>query len=433
MHKNADVVVIGAGMFGSAAAKYLSRAGADIVVVGPPEPTRPAVAGLADIGAYHDESRIARCLGWDRFWGTVDTRSTARYREIEAESGVGFFRECGALAVISLSLRQHTGAMLRAGEDDGVAVERMSAADLRRTFPVLHVPPMAGGIEGLLERRNAGYLAPRQLVRAQLRLAVASGARLLRGTVTSLRRDERAGRWRVRLEPAEGGSPASVTAERVLVAAGSLVNHSRALPLPHQLDLRVFTEPNLLFEVGGDQLRQLEGLPTIVTIDPEDTGNDNHSAYLIPPVRYPDGRWYLRIGPAMQPIVHELRTAQDAHRWHARQRTTPEQAAFLTRMTRTLLPGLEPLRIREACCVVDKTPSRYPYIGHLDDRTLTVAVGGNGHGARGSDEIGRLAATTALNQPWDFPLPQQTFTPTTTAADAPPDRPDYLRPPFGLC
>ncbi|MET8100378.1 FAD-dependent oxidoreductase [Streptomyces sp. NPDC005236] len=34
MIEEADVVVVGAGMFGSAAAKYASRAGADVLVIG---------------------------------------------------------------------------------------------------------------------------------------------------------------------------------------------------------------------------------------------------------------------------------------------------------------------------------------------------------------------------------------------------------------
>ncbi|MET7987531.1 FAD-dependent oxidoreductase [Streptomyces sp. NPDC005281] len=41
MIEEADVVVVGAGMFGSAAAKYASRAGADVLVIGPVHhPTR---------------------------------------------------------------------------------------------------------------------------------------------------------------------------------------------------------------------------------------------------------------------------------------------------------------------------------------------------------------------------------------------------------
>jgi len=97
-----------------------------------------------------------------------------------------------------------------------------------------------------------------------------------------------------------------------------------------------------------------------VTIDPEDSGDDNLSAYLLPPVRYPDGRWYLRIGPGMQPAVRELHTAEEMRTWYARRRITPEQAALLTKMARTLLPVVEPMAVREACCIVDKTPRATP-------------------------------------------------------------------------
>ncbi|MFK4546502.1 glycine/D-amino acid oxidase-like deaminating enzyme [Streptomyces tendae] len=40
-----DVVVVGAGTFGSAAGKYLSRAGARVLVVGPAEPADGETAG----------------------------------------------------------------------------------------------------------------------------------------------------------------------------------------------------------------------------------------------------------------------------------------------------------------------------------------------------------------------------------------------------
>ncbi|MEU1228007.1 hypothetical protein [Streptomyces sp. NPDC005828] len=72
-------------------------------------------------------------------------------------------------------------------------------------------------------------------------------------------------------------------------------------------------------------------------------------------------------------------------------------------MTRTLLPGLVPVSVCGACRVVVKTRSRYPYIGRLGENGLYVAVDGNGHGARGRDEIGRLASTVVLGQERDFP------------------------------
>ncbi|WP_329394845.1 NAD(P)/FAD-dependent oxidoreductase [Streptomyces melanogenes] len=228
MVRHAEVAVVGAGMFGSAAAKYLTRAGADTIVIGPAHPAYGTTARLPEYGAHQDESRIARCLGWDRFWGTVDTRSTARYRDIEAESGISFFHECGSLALAATLLGDHTRAMLSTGREDGVVVERLSDAEVRGEFPELCPPPIAGGVDALLERKNAGYINPRRLVRSQLKLAAAAGARLLRGSVTSVRRDEKTGLGRVRGEGATGG-PLSVDAERILVAAGALINHNDAL------------------------------------------------------------------------------------------------------------------------------------------------------------------------------------------------------------
>lgn len=429
----AEVAVVGAGMFGSAAAKYCARQGADTVLVGPSEPDCRARTALGEFGAWADESRIARRLGWDEVWGALDARSTARYRDIEVESGIGFFHECGALALMAGSLRERTGRMLRAGSEAGVVVERLSEAGLRRDFPDLGALPLAGGVEGLLERKDAGHLNPRRLVAAQRRLAVGAGARLVDGTVAEIDQP-RGGRWRVRTNDGRH----LIEADKVLIAAGSLINHTGTLPQGHTLDLQVFTEPNLLLELDDQALRRLRDLPTVVTIDPEDSGSANLSAYLIPPLRYPDGKWYVRVGPAMQPIVRQLHTAEQVQAWYARQQLAPDQSAFLKRMAGILLPGLKPVSVRSACCVVDKTASRFPYIGRYGDREcLTVAVGGNGHGARGSDEIGRLAADVVLDRPWDFPVPREAFVPVAASPaadhDDDHDHPCYLRPPFGLC
>ncbi|MFG2963291.1 NAD(P)/FAD-dependent oxidoreductase [Streptomyces sp. NPDC048288] len=435
---NAEVVVVGAGMFGAAAAKYLARGGADVLVIGPggQSPSHGAPASLAPFGAHHDEARIVRRLGWDRVWGTLDTRSADRMRALEAESGIGFLTECGALALMGKGVRDRTAEMLRLAGAAGVTVEELSGTDLGRDFPDLALPPVAGGVDGLLERQSAGYLNPRLLVRAQLRLAAAAGARLVNGQVATVDKNPSpAGRWLAQGTAADG-TAVHARAEQVVVATGALANQSGALPTGVRLDLHAYTEPNLLFEVPAGQLERFRDLPTVVVVDPEDRGNDNLSVYLLPPVRYPDGKWYVRTGPGMQPLVRELRTAEEMLAWCAGGTIGAEQARFLAAMTRTLIPALEPVSVRPSCCVVDKTPTRHPYIGPLgEDDGLFVAVGGNGHGARGSDEIGRLAATLVLGGQWDFPLPREVFAPVPAPAPrvSGADRPPYLTPPFGLC
>jgi sarcosine oxidase len=430
-----EVAVIGAGMFGSAAARHLSRAGTHVVVVGPAEPTTGTGVSQHAFGAHFDEARITRRLGWDEVWGTTDARSQERFADIEAESGITFFHERGSLVLMARSIGHRTDAILHQCANVGIAVERMSEDALRDEFPDLGLPPMSGGVEGLLERRQAGYLNPRRLVRAQLALTVAAGGRLLRAAVTGVHKDPASGLWCLRLQGDDGGS-GDIRAERILVATGAFTNQNKVLPEGHRLALHAFSEPNLLFEIGDDQLGRLQHLPPVVTVDPEDSGDANMSLYLLPPIRYPDGKWYMRIGPGMQPIVQELRTVDEMLSWYSRQEITAHQEAFLTMTMHLLVPELKPVSVRAACCIIEKTHSRYPYLGHLDDdESLTVAVGGNGHGARGSDEIGRLAATVVLGQPWDCPIPQSVFAPVAAGDDTDRDqeRPSFLKPPFGLC
>ncbi|MEU6411117.1 FAD-dependent oxidoreductase [Microbispora sp. NPDC046933] len=427
-----EVVVVGAGMFGSAAAKHLSRSGADVLVIGPAEPRGGDPVSQYAFGAYFDEARITRRLGWDAVWGTTDARSLERFRDIESESGVRFFHECGSLVLMAKSIGHKTVAILRQCQADGIVVERLREEELRAEFPGLGVPPFPGGAEGLLEREQAGYLNPRRLVQAQLALTVAAGGRVLRAAVTGIRKEEGSGLWRLRV--AGDGGDRQIRAEKVLIATGALTNHNNVLPAGCELALYAFTEPNLLFEVGDHQLDRLRHLPALVTVDPEDTGDDNMSLYMLPPIRYPDGRWYMRIGPGMQPLVEELRTVEEMVSWYARQEITSRQQAFLTSMMQMLVPELKPESVRPACCIIEKTPSRYPYIGRVEDG-LTVAVGGNGHGARGSDEIGRLASTVVLGEAWDCPVPQEVFAPITADAAIRREggRPEFLKPPFGLC
>jgi len=426
-----EVAVVGAGMFGSAAAKHLSCAGADVVVIGPGEPESDTT--VSAIGAYYDEARISRRLGWDRVWGTLDTRSLERFRNIEIESGICFFRECGSLVLMPRSVGEQMSIMLRQCEADGIEIERASDKVIRREFPGLRPPPLAGGTEGLLERKQAGYLNPRRLVEAQLALSEAAGGTLVREVVTAVRKDAEAGLWRLQL--GGPGQTGEISAQKVLVATGALTNYNSVLPANVQLALHAFTEPNLLLEVVGEQLARLNRLPTVVTVDPLDSGNANMSMYLVPPIRYPDGKWYMRIGPGMQPIVRELRTADEAVAWYRQQKVTAEQAEFLLAMMRMVLPGLKPASLAVSCCIIEKTVSGYPYIGHInDDESLTVAVGGNGHGGRGSDEIGRLAATLVLGKRWESPIPQEVFRPIPAHAGLTGnrERQKFLSPPFGL-
>lgn len=426
-----DVAVIGTGLFGSAAAKYLSFMGAEVVLIGPQEPQTQSLATPAEFSAHYDEARITRRLGWDAAWGEFDSRSLDRFRSIEHVSGVEFFHECGSLVLMAGSIRTRTDSIMRDCAERSIHVDRLDESRLKATFPMLHTPQLAGGVEALWEPADAGYLDPRSLVRAQLALTRQAGGTVVRGVASDITRDTLAGSWRIKVNK---GDRAEVNAQQVLLATGALTNHLNLLPpSAAPLALHVFEEPNLLLEVSSAQLPELRQLAPVVTVDPADNGNDNMSVYLIPPVLYPDGRWYVRIGPGMQPIVQELSCADDMIDWYRRQRINTQQKSFLAREAHRLLPQLSEAPSRGATCLIEKTPTRLPFLGPTgDDPSMSVMVGGNGHGARGSDEIGRLAARQALGMSWDSSIAEARFVPTTMDNESRP-RPGFLKPPFGLC
>ena len=428
MRRSAEIVVVGAGMFGSATAKYLSREGADVVVVGPFEPIEGQEVGPSDFGAFFDQARICRRLGWDNVWATLDSASLERFRDIEEQAGLQFFHEIGSLVLMPGEIANRTRSMLRQCRDGGVEIARLSRDSLRAKFPAIGLPDLKGGVDGLYERVGAGYIDPRNLVSAQLTLTAAAGGRHLPTTVVGLSRGDKG--WVVQLR--ESGGICEIEATKVLLATGAFMNHNGLLPTRLHLAMKAFTEPNLLFKVGEDQLRALMDLPPIVVVDSNDVGDGNMSCYLLPPIRYPDGQWYVRIGPGMQPFVEQLVSAEDMVSWYRRQRISDRQRVFLSGTQAALLPTLDPLATRDASCIIEKTPTGYPFIGWLEDG-LGVVTGGNGHGARGSDEIGRLAALMALGKPWDSTLARDMFAPMKSCEDSWSRGFEKLKPPFGLC
>jgi glycine/D-amino acid oxidase-like deaminating enzyme len=431
MSSLADVAIVGTGMFGAAAAKYLSREGLRVVALGPAEPTGEQPVDQHAFAAHYDQGRICRRLGWDPVWAYLDARSLERFRGIEAESGLDFFSDCGSLILIAKSIRDRTDKILSQAVDDGVHVERMDPDALGRRFAMLGLPQITGGVEGLFEPTGAGLLNPRKLVAAQLALAIEAGATLIRGAVVATQK--RRGVWRLQVNSEQGHR--EIRAKSMLIATGALTNHNGALPDDRLLAMQAYTEPNLFFEVDQPPSSSIWDLPPVVTVDPDDVGNANKSTYMIPPVQYPDGKCYMRIGPGMQPLVYRLSTAAEMIEWYRAQQVTPEQFHFLSAAISELIPTWTLPKARHATCIVEKTVTGYPYIGFLDsDETLAVAVGGNGHGARGSDEIGRLAALTVAGKPLDCPLPGDTFTPVTEADPrAVWNQSSKLKPPFGLC
>ena len=363
------IAVVGRGLIGAGAARHLALMGHKVVLIGPDEPVDKSThQGV--FASHYDEGRITRSLDADGFWADVSRASIARYAEIESASGVRFYHGCGAV----LAGAGGSEWMARVGEvrdSRRIASRYMLGADLRGTFPYLRLPD---DMAGYYEAQDAGYINPRRLVRAQGIAFGRAGGSVVSATVQSLSENGQG----VVLRTDQG----DMEADRVLVAAGGFSN---AL-LDNAVPLTVYARTVALIEVGAAEAARLAGMPSLVL-----RLSGGRDPYLLPPIRYPDGKTYLKIGGDP---VDEVVQGQEVGDWF-RSGGKTEVGAYLTEIIREILPGLESLSTCTDACVTVFSPGDRPVIEQLSDR-ISVATAGCGRGAKCSDELGRMAAQTVL-------------------------------------
>ncbi len=372
-----DVAVIGRGLIGSAAARHLAEAGHDTVLIGPGEP--PDLGQWTGPFASHwDEGRITRVAARDRMWATVARRSIDRYHDIEIRSGIGFHVPRGV--AIAFSNAAEWAEHSRACGGDARVVD---AADFEKDTGI-HVP---SGNPVAVEGPPAGFINPRRLVAAQTRLAQRAGTVVDPSVALSI--DGEAGSFLI------STGDGSHRARQVLLATGAFGEDLIA----ERFALIRRPRTVLLAE-----MEDTGRLPSLLMGDIPDPRLEE--VYWVPPVRYPDGRVYLKIGGEMDAVPGAEPEA--VVRWFNAGGSRDEIDALRTTL-RQLLPGAEIRSWDSRPCVISDTPTGHPYLAFAREG-IAVALGGNGSAAKSSDELGRLAALLVSRGEWtDADLPASEF------------------------
>ena len=198
-----DVVVIGAGAMGSAAAYALARRGARVTAIDRFAPPHAR-------GSSHGRTRIIREAYFEHpAYVPLVRRAYHLWAELERGTGRALFRRTGGLTLGAEDGVLVSGA-LRSAREHAVDHEVLDAGALRRRVPALAPPPNTVAV---LEHR-AGVLFPERCVEALRAAARARGAQLLT--------EERVVRW-----DASSGFVSVTTdravhrARRVILAAGA--------------------------------------------------------------------------------------------------------------------------------------------------------------------------------------------------------------------
>lgn len=389
-----EYMVIGKGLLGCAATHYLSQWSQHVAVLGPDEPADFA-RHQGVFASHYDQGRQTRLLSRSPIWSEINRQAMLNYPVLQAQSGMSFYRPVGALYANADRVTRGNPYRdyRRIAQELEVAHEWYEPEDQswREPFPDLDFP---AGYSVLYEPAPAGYVNPRDYLRAELTLAEQHGAVAIRETAVDISQTAHA----ITIDTAEGNR---YTAAKVLVAAGAFTNCHNLLPYP--LDLPAKTETVILGEVSAADASRLEGYPTVLyRIDDPDISD----IYMTPPIQYPNGRFYIKMG-CNTSADSWPKTLEEMQAWF---RDGDSNACHdaLCRALDSLWPSVDILATETKRCMVCYTPSGHPSIDRVEG-ALYVATGGNGGGATGSDTLGRLAAGLVFDDRWPASIPRQPF------------------------
>lgn len=369
-----DVIVLGLGAMGSAAAAHLARRGLRTLGL---EQYGPA----HDKGSSHGESRMIRKAYFEHpAYVPLLERSYALWRELEAESGTDLLTVTGGLLIGSPESATVAGGRASA-ERWGLAHRILERSELIAEFPTFDPPE---GAVGLWEP-DAGFVRPEAAVSAHLRVAEAHGADLRFNEVVT---DWSAGERGVPVEVVSAGG--RFRAGRLVVCAGPWAPQVLA-----GLPVRLWVERQVLywFEPSGPIDPFLLGRQPVWIWETED-----------PEVQLYGFPALGRTGGVKVAFFHggEPSTPEGISRT-----VSEAEAARMAEGVRRVLPGLGGGRLlRATTCMYTNSPDRHFVIGELPGvPEVAVACGFSGHGFKFAPVVGELLADLATGvTPRDLPV-----------------------------
>ncbi|XP_033761106.1 uncharacterized protein LOC117342917 [Pecten maximus] len=415
-----DLCVVGAGMTGAAAAREASIIdNYKVCLVGPAEPkVRKVNTGKEVFGAHYDEARIASSTSSKvPVWGILAERSIRRYSELEHLSGVHFYDSVGSLTVGTRN-SEYLNKVEKQANSQGYAhsMDILDSQQLRRKYPFFN---FSSEDQGIAEENTAGIINPRKMVMAQISVASKNGCDVIRETVTGIVRQP-------------DGNSRVVTENGRLIMTRKVLLATNVFTEIHNLlgDIRPLYVPMpqtvTLAEISPQDATRLRNMPSLKYRGygepswPSDylrNNNDQIDFYMLPPVRYPDGKYYIKLGHSDDILKGPLQVSE-MQKWYCGEgdKALEEQ---MFRLLQRLLPGVTFLSHHGDACITMVTPNSQPYVD-LVTPTVGVVMGDNGWAAKSSDEIGRIAARMIVQSDWSYDLPKHMFKLYTNVTGPPP-------------
>ncbi|ORM23929.1 N-methyl-L-tryptophan oxidase [Williamsia sp. 1135] len=363
-----DVIVLGLGGMGSAAAYHLAARGRRVLGL---ERFTPA----HDQGSSHGGSRIIRQSYFeDPAYVPLLLRSYELWEKLKRDSGIDVYSVTGGLFMGPAEPTTFSGS-LRASEQWDLAHEVLTDREVHRRFPAFDPP--AGHMA--LYESMAGFARPEATVQAHINLAHNAGADLHFGEpVTS---------W------SDSGDGVVVTTEagtyraaHVVVCPGAWapkILSDIGIPIRIERQVMYWIDPvagSAPMEGGPIYIHETDGVEQI---------------YGFPPID----------GPGGGAKVAFFRKGEDCTPETIDRTVYPHEIEAMVERVGRLLPGLTGSVLDTATCMYSTTPDENFVIArHPGHHNVTVACGFSGHGFKFVPVVGEILADLAIDGATDHPI-----------------------------
>jgi sarcosine oxidase len=352
-----DLVVVGAGLMGSATAAAAARRGLAVLVLEQFEPGHRE-------GSSHGSARIVRRAYGDELYTRLTGQAFELWRELELASGSNVLRLLGGL---DFGPSRDVPAVAAHLADNGVPHEVLPAAEAQVRWPGMR---FTGDV---VFHAEAGVVDAEGAVTAFLELARRHGAEVRHATrVAQIEASEPMARVVVE---AGGDEVTVVRCGHVVVAAGAWVE-----PLVDGL----VTLPPL--RVTQQQVFHFPRWDTSAPPWPSVIHEDVHPIYHLAGGR--DG------GPGDDRKIAEHDLGQPTTAVDRDGVVDPASRERITAYVREWLPGLDPTARSESTCLYTTTPTEDFILDAVGP--VIVCSPCSGHGAKFAPLIGELAAGLAI-------------------------------------
>lgn len=355
-----DVIVLGLGAMGSAAAYHLAQRGTR--VLGIEQFTSPH-----DKGSSHGGSRMIRQAYFESpDYVPLVLRAYELWQRLETDGGVRLLNITGGLI-----LGAADGELVRRGtaaaRQYGIPFDVLDRADAKRRFSPVELD---AGEVAVLEP-YAGYLIPEESIRAHLRMAAGAGAELhFEEKVLSWT----AGHGRIEIRT----DRARYEAGHLVITAGPWANDAlhEFFPLRVTRQVMAWIQPR-----GGIGPFVPEQFPVYLS----DSG-DGRPAYGFPAIDGPAGGVKAAIHGSEAVCTPET-VDRTIHESDLRE---------LKEKVRRRMPSLDGEVLRAQTCMYTMTPDEHFVIGpHPQNAACTLACGFSGHGFKFATVVGEILAHLA--------------------------------------